>query len=581
MKNSLLWLMLCLSLPGWADMTVELYASETSPQTLGTPIVWSAQVTGQSEGTLWYRFRARPHDSDFGVIRDFGPLNVLVWTAGEREGSYAMEVTVRNTLTGETASAIERLEMLPLVTDTPKVTALNHPLVFLYSAPPCALDGRMRVEFSNPEGEATLTPWRDCTAEFTMNFYLAGIRPDTEYTARHILDSGEAIEKSEVLRFESGGVPPMFGAYDVIVAPRSKDYGVLLQSSLSQMTTATDLAGNLVWFYGGDITSLTRPAGAGMFLGVRQAANEDASMQVVRQFDLLGHTVKETNAARVSEQLIAMGLRPITAFHHEARLLPDGKILVLANTEEFFTDKQGAGEVDVLGDEILVLDQDLNVQWVWDAFNFLDISRAAIYGETCTPQGGGCPAFYRAPQANDWLHGNSVQYTPDGNLLYSSRHQDWMIKIEYDGGAGNGRILWKLGKDGDFTLESGDPTEWFSHQHDGQIAPDGTMTVFDNSNARNADDSTAQSRGQSWVLDEVNMLARPALNADLGVYSFALGSASLLGNGHYHFNAGITPGRPMSHFVEVDKNGKIVYEMTTPGLTYRSFRLPDLYSGSY
>lgn len=570
-----------MSLPVWADMTVKLQASETSPQPLGTPIGWSAHVTGQGEGTLWYRFRARPHDSDFDIIRDFGPLNVLEWTAGEREGTYAMEVTVRNTLTGETASRIERFEMSPLVTDTAKVTALNHPLVFLYSAPRCALGGRVRVEFANPEGEATLTPWRDCTAEFTMNFYLAGIRPNTEYTARHVLDTGVAIEKSPALGFASGGVPSLFGTYDVAVAPSSKEFGVLLQSSLTQMTTATDLAGNLVWFYGGDISSLTRPAGAGMFLGVRQAADEDASRQVVRQFDLLGHTVKETNAARVSEQLIEMGRRPITAFHHEARLLPDGKILVLANTEEFFTDLQGAGEVDVLGDQILVLDQDLNVRWVWDAFDFLDLSRAAVGGETCTPQGGGCPPFYRAPRANDWLHGNSVQYTPDGNLLYSSRHQDWIIKIEYEGGAGDGRILWKLGKDGDFALASGNPSEWFSHQHDGQIAPDGTLTVFDNGNSRYIEDDLAHSRGQSWVLDEVNKVARLALNADLGVYSLALGSASLLGNGHYHFNAGITPGRPTSHFLEVDKSGKIVFEMTTPGLTYRSFRLPDLYTGSY
>jgi arylsulfate sulfotransferase len=573
--------LVCLSLPSWAGMTVDLQPSQASPQLLGTPVTWSAQVTGASPGTLWYRFRARPHDSDFSVIRDFGPINSLDWTAADREGNYAIEVIVRNTETGETASAISRFEMAPLATDAAVVTTLNHPLVFLYSTPPCAESGRMRVEFTDAEGTATLTPWKNCTPDFTMNFYLAGIRPNAEYSARHIHDTGTTIERSEPLAFMSGDVPPVFGVYEVTVAPDSKAYGVLLQSSLTQMTSATDLAGNLLWFYVGDISSLTRPVGDGTFFGVRQAAGEEASRQVLRQFDVAGYTLKETNAARVSEQLLAMGLRPVTAFHHEARQLPDGKILVLASAEQFFTDVQGDGEVNVLGDTILVLDQELKVQWAWDSFDHLDVGRAAVGGEICTPQGGGCPPFYNSPQANDWLHGNSVQYTPEGNLLYSSRHQDWLIKIEYDGGGGSGRILWKLGKDGDFRLASGDPGEWFSHQHDGQIAPDGTLTVFDNGNTRYVEDDTAHSRGQALVLDEVNQVATPALNIDLGGYSLALGSAALLGNGNYHFNAGISPGKPTSRFIEVDKTGKIVYEMSLPGLTYRSFRLPDLYSASY
>jgi hypothetical protein len=562
-------------------MTVELVPSQTSPQNLGTPLTWSAVVTEASPGTLWYRFSARRPEGDFSVIRDFGPLDKLDWTAAEREGNYGLEVTVRNTETGETAKAVSDFEMAPLATDSAVVTALNHSLVFLYSTPPCAAEGRMRVEFTGPDGVSTLTPWKGCTPESTMNFYLAGMRANTEYRARHILEMGTTVEKGDPLTYVTADVAPIFGAYQVTVEPRSNEYGVLLHSSLAQMTSATDLQGNLLWYYAGDISSLTRPVGDGTFFGIRQAPAEDVSRQVFRQFDVAGYTVKETNAARVSEQLRAMGLRPVTAFHHEARMLPEGRILVLANTEQFFTGVQGEGEVNVLGDSILVLDQELNVLWAWDGFDHLDAGRAALGNEVCTPTGGGCPPFYNSAKANDWLHGNSVQLTPDGNLLYSSRHQDWMIKIEYDGGFGSGRVMWKLGKDGDFTLASGDGSEWFSHQHDGQIAPDGSMTVFDNTNTRFNLDSSARSRGQAFMLDEQNMVASLNLNADLGVYSLALGSASLLGNGNYHFNAGISPGRPVSRFIEVDRTGKIVYELTTPGLTYRSFRLSDLYAGSY
>jgi hypothetical protein len=129
----------------------------------------------------------------------------------------------------------------------------------------------------------------------------------------------------------------------------------------------------------------------------------------------------------VNEQLLALGKRPITSFHHEVRTLPDGKIAALAAVEQLLTDVQGPGTEDVLGDMIIVFDQALNVIWTWDTFDNLDVHRAAVLGETCP--GSGCPPYHLAETANDWTHGNSIQETPDGNLLYSSRHQDWLIKI--------------------------------------------------------------------------------------------------------------------------------------------------------
>jgi hypothetical protein len=133
--------------------------------------------------------------------------------------------------------------------------------------------------------------------------------------------------------------------------------------------------------------------------------------------------------------------------------------------EQILTDVQGPGPVDVMGDMIIVFDQDLQVLWTWDAFDHLDKHRLATLNEICTPTNGLCPPFYLAPQANDWLHGNALDLTTDGNLLYSSRHQDWVIKIDYNNGAGSGNVLWTLGKDGDFSIRSTAPYMWFSHQH--------------------------------------------------------------------------------------------------------------------
>ena len=128
-------------------------------------------------------------------------------------------------------------------------------------------------------------------------------------------------------------------------------------------------------------------------------------------------TVQETNVARINEQLKALGRPAISGFHHEARYLPGGKTLLLADVEQILINLQGSGAVDVIGDAILVLDADLQVVWTWNAFDHLDISRAAVGGETCLVYPG-CATHYLAADANDWTHGNAVVETPDGALLY-------------------------------------------------------------------------------------------------------------------------------------------------------------------
>jgi arylsulfate sulfotransferase len=292
----------------------------------------------------------------------------------------------------------------------------------------------------------------------------------------------------------------------------------------------------------------------------------------------------------VNQQLASMGVHPVGGFHHEARKLPNGNYLVLADSERILTDVQGAGPVDVIGDTILVLSPDLQVLWAWDSFDHLDPHRAAVLGETCTyPAGLGCAPFYSAKTANDWLHGNSLQLTPDGNILYSTRHQDWVVKIDY-GSTGSGNILWRLGADGDFRIEYNDPRvgrydpyPWFSHQHDPNFESDNiTLTLYDDGNTRiMKSEPSGHSRGQALRIDEKKRVASLILDADLGVYCNAVGSAQLLPNGHYHFDNGFLT-LPGSNFaaqsLEVNPEGQTVFGVQVGVLEYRSFRMPDLYT---
>src|SRR5262249_34989105 len=151
-----------------------------------------------------------------------------------------------------------------------------------------------------------------------------------------------------------------------------------------------------------------------------------------------------------------------------------------------------------------VLDSNLQVVWAWDAFDHLDPHRAAILSESCTfPATVACSNFYLASTANDWLHGNGLQLTPDGNILYSVRHQDWIVKIDYPNGGGTGDILWRMGVGGDFQISSPSVSPWFSHQHDPNFLLDNqTMLVFDNGNTRISNLGGGNSRAQILHVDE-------------------------------------------------------------------------------
>jgi len=568
---------------GAAAMTVTVVPSVQPPQPVGTMITFAATVPDAPTSNLWYRFRVRPERGEYGMIRDYGPLSSLNWTASMHEGGYELEVSARDLDTGDESTASLPFRFVSAVTSgQPVVSPTANSLVFLYSAPPCDQRSRMRVRFQALGGTAQNTPFQHCSSGLSMNFYLAGLLPATTYTAQHILDTGLGSESGPAITFTTGN-PPSNLYSDTIVLPSPNPFSdpILLGGPLGGNIVANDLSGNVLWYGPADLTFLTRAEPGGEFWGIVESLQgAGPAQQVVRKFDLAGMTLLETNAARVNEQLTALGKRTITGFHHEARPIEGGRVAVLASVEQIVTDTQGPGPVDVLGDMIIVFDQNLNVVWTWDAFDNLSVNRPAVLGETCPS--AGCPAFYLAPKANDWTHGNALQETADGNILFSIRNQDWLVKISYDHGNGDGHILWRMGVGGDFQINSSDPYPWFSHQHDGNFAgSDPTrLLVFDDGNTRVAAMRGGNSRGQVFQIDEQNFIVNPILNADLGVYSEAVGSAQLLLDGNYHFDAGFVPENNTidSYSIEVDPAGHMQYEAHQNVILYRTFRMTDLYT---
>jgi hypothetical protein len=260
------------------------------------------------------------------------------------------------------------------------------------------------------------------------------------------------------------------------------------------------------------------PGDTVLVMGVDSNAPFPNSRNVLREIDLAGNPLRETNIAAVNAQLTALGHDIIYSFSHDVERLPNGQTAVIGLTER--TVNINGIPTDYIGMMVIVLDTDFQVAWARDAFDHLDVNRGPVLGEIVLPGDTGPTSAVPRLPAVDRLHINAVSWSPaDGNLVLSVRLQDWVIKIDYENGAGDGHVLWRLGQDGDFTVNSSDPNPWSSHQHDAHYINDSTLILFDNGNTRRASDPNADSRGQVWTLGENTMTATLVVNVDLGNYS--------------------------------------------------------------
>jgi arylsulfate sulfotransferase len=601
--------------------------SAASPQLLGTTITWTASATDSNPGPVTYKFEVAMPGSNqtFSLVSDFSLTNTLNWTPNLVEGTYQIRVTARDYLAGQTSQIVSKFGVEPLVTgNQPVVAATANPLIALFGAPSCASGSYMRVGFElSGSTQMTYTNFRACYAG-TMNFYIAGMRPNNTYNMHYEVATGSTIvPNSTILPFTTGPLPSniTFPAVQTLVQPAAPaDLGSrVLFTGYSPIgptscfptgayPEATNLEGNVLWFYGLDHPQTARIVTGHSLLGTTLLMISQGNgtgtgnfgnnqyQELVREVDLAGNIIRQTSADRVSEQLVAAGTDPITNFHHEATRLPNGHTIAFGSVQRIFpAGTQGSSSpIDIVGLMIIELDQNFQVVWHWDAYDHagggtqLNINRAAVRGESCGVGASclgslGCPQVLIANTAVDWLHGNSAQYQPsDGSLLVSLRDQDWVVKIDYNNGQGTGDILWRLGAGGDFSMNSSDPYPWFSGQHDVEFQYGGqeVLSLFDNGNTRVLSFPGENSRGQVLNVDQTNMQVSLDLSVYLDGYSPALGTAQLLTNGDYSFEPGfLNPGNHgYEQSIEVTPSTSVVYEFEGNNPAYRSWRMPSLYS---
>jgi hypothetical protein len=593
----------------WSKPSVRIRTSLPSPQPVGTVIGVTAVPKEEGDPLktfqkLRYRFSVSVDGAGFRIVQDFSPKVALAWRPELYEHEARVKVSVLNVESKETGEAEMPFRVVSRAAGpTPLATPTASPLVALFSFAACPAGSRFRVAFQRQgDSEVRRTGLESCRAPRSSNMYVAGMRADSVYTLHSEVVTGDGVETGPAVSFHTGIADGNFTPLNVEVrggkTNASEPFLIYSIDLPRSRPMATDMDGNLVWYLPEQDQTLTRMLPGGRFITYAGGINEQNSrMQVLREVDLVGNVLRETNIERVADQLESYGIQSVCkpnggqcvpGFHHDAIRLPNGHTVAIASLERMFPKgSQGSNDpTNVIGTVLVDLDEEFQVKWIWNSFEHLDVMRSALGEEKCNGPvgGGGCSAIFLTPAANDWLHANALSYSrPDGNLTLSMPEQDWVIKIDYNNGKGSGKVLWRLGEGGDLKTESKDAYPWFSYQHDVGFEPAGsdTLLLLDNGQRRKKKDPKANTRGQLWKIDDKAKTATLVMNTDLGVFSPFVGSAQRLSNGNYHFAAGalITDTSLGGKAVEITPEGKVVYVLElTGGLMYRSNRIADLYT---
>jgi len=480
------------------------------------------------------------------------------------------------------------------------VSPTQNPLVAQYVVTTAlgACPGQVMIEFGPDTSYGRSTAWYPVSASRqTSTILVAGMKASTTYhmraQAQAICPDATNTFFTQDTAFTTGALPALLFPSLAVSRPNPspsspENPGIELVDVITPGTPAlfTDRDANPIWYY---------DVGQGNFAFTYKllpnghiilSISLSTGYSVLREVDLSGKAIRQMYITDLAQKVQSAGFDFVPGYyHHDLLPLANGHLIVLTNFTKDLTDLDGhPGTTPVLGDGIVDLDQNWNPVWAWNGFDHLDVNRHL----------NGLP---------DWTHSNALVYSAeDGNLILSMRHQSWVLKIDYNNGAGAGDILWKLGYQGDFSLVQGtDPSLWFSFQHFPSIVSQNgrqtTVSIWDNGDNRVLDTSgttcgsaplftPCYSRATVFEVDESTMSANLLWDNFPGDFSVWGGSINQLSNGNVEFDIN-DPAQPTNpslgsevHEVTQTSTPQIVWELDVDGANaYRAYRVPSLYPG--
>ncbi|HEX4020842.1 MAG TPA: aryl-sulfate sulfotransferase [Acidobacteriaceae bacterium] len=483
------------------------------------------------------------------------------------------------------------------------VTATNNPQVAQYTiTPPFA--GNVTISF----GQTTAYGLQTFTLPTPVgggpvSIYVAGMLGNTTYHMQATIQFSNGITGTDIDHtFTTGSylpsqIPNIVATTSPGMTPQPGIEMLNPVESTSENLVATDLSGHVIWAY-----IPPAPIAPATAWPIKQLANGDyialistvvgapsvGELNLIREFDLAGNTVKEISMTDLNAKLATFspGLS-LGVFNHDITVLPNGHWLVLAGTQKSVILTGDTTPTTVDGDVVVDLDTNLDPVWVWNGFDHLDVNRH--------------PWMFP-----DWTHANAILYSKDdGNLLISLRHQNWVIKVDYNNGAGDGHVIWHLGaplpgETPDFTLKGGtSPVDWQYAQHGPSFTTTNTTGIFGLVLMDNGDDRMFSSTSSPatcgavgapcystipvFQINETTMTATLIFHQKLAanLYNFFGGNAQMLANGNIEYDlCGLSPESSQIFEVTNSSTPQTVWNLKLPSsYMYRGFRLPSLYPG--
>ena len=236
---------------------------------------------------------------------------------------------------------------------------------------------------------------------------------------------------------------------------------------------------------------------------------------------------------------------------HEFRLTPRGTALITCHPQTLRADLSGVGG-PADGRVLESIIQEIDVASGRLLFEWRSLEHVGI-GESYLPPAG----LY------DYLHVNSIDLTPDGDLLVSGRHTSALYKVHRH----SGKVLWRLGgRRSDFSIAAGARFHW---QHDARHLPGSQISVFDN--GAGPIRSESQSRGLVLQVADGRVHLAQAYRHRPRLQTAAMGSVQTLPGGNVIVGWGQVP--VLSEFTSA---GDLLADLHIPWgyNSYRGFRLP-------
>ena len=550
-----------------------------SPQVaaIGTnqTISFAAMVTSDSLGVTW-QATAGAIDASGNFTAPSGPQSatVTVIAASRRDPTKWASAAVNVVAPGQ-------------------VSSTANVQVALYTIAPAA-QGNVSVQFGLDTNYG-LTTWAQPVpvGGGAVSLFVAGMKGNTLYHMRGVVQFGDGSQFLDADRTFTTGTLSVSQGLTITAATTA---GMTAQGGVEVLDLAsggsgipsppvvvTDLSGDVLWTYNsgllGPVANPVKLLPNGHFLiNFSEDTVVDGTNSVLQEVDLTGALIWQMTSANLNAALAAATCAgcdiTVVGTHHDFVMLPNGHLIVIATTQE------NISGTTVTGDVIIDLDQNHTPVWLWNEFDHLDVNRQPM----------GWP---------DWTHTNAILYSADdGNLIVSSRHQNWLLKVDYANGTGAGDIIWKLGYQGDFTLVGGsDPADWFYAQHGPSFVTTNTagkfsLTLFDNGDDRVfPSDVTCGASGAPPCLystvplleiDETAKTATLSFHPTAPAYSFFGGNSAVLKNGNVEYCESAGGLGTAGDIYEVTQNSsaQTVWEMLVTGqFVYRGQRIPSLYPG--